>query len=289
MEWNDYQLLLAVVREGTVRGAARHLGVNHATVSRRLAQINDGPDGPLVQKSPSGLWPSKVGSAVVEAAESMERAAMEAERRRRSVDETLSGALTLSVPNIVLRHILFDDITRFTERYPSIALTIDGSERLVDLDRAEADIAIRTSNSPPEHWVGRRLFPYALSLYAHKDYLASKKPDELEWIAPPTGIARWPDWLSQSPFPDASIGLVMTDIAGRFEAIKRGVGMGRAACFMADPDPDLVRLPGAAVTMAEEFWVLSHPDFAKTARAQAAMRHFAEALREKRHLIEGCG
>jgi DNA-binding transcriptional LysR family regulator len=287
MEWSDYQLILAVVREKTVRGAARRLGVSHATVSRRLAYLNGGPGGPIIQKSPSGLWPSKAGEAIVEAAEKMEAITAESSRRQRAAEQNLSGPLTISVGPLVLKYLLFDDVVGFSNQYPDIDLIIDGSDSMVDLDRAEADIVIRTSNAPPEHWVGRRLFPWALSLYAHKDYLATTPEQDLQWIAPPGGDSRWSDWLSQSPFPNAPIGLTITDIVGRFEAIKRGYGMGRAACFMADPDPDLVRLAGAPVIEADPFWLLTHPDFAKTARARAGLKYFADALQARRALIEG--
>ncbi|MEO1027979.1 MAG: LysR family transcriptional regulator [Pseudomonadota bacterium] len=287
MEWSDYHLILAITRERSVRGAARKLGVSHATVSRRLAQLNRGPDGPLVQKSPSGLWPSKAGKAIVEAAEKMETVAAEATRRRRAAETRLAGPLSISIPVLVLHYLLFDDVIAFTEQYPNIDLTIDSSDVLVDLDRAEADIVIRNSASPPDHWVGRRLEPYCLSFYAHKDYLASTPPDQLIWIAPSRDETRWRDWKTGSPYPDAEIGLTITDISGRFEAIKRGLGLGRAACFMADPDLDLVRLPDAPIVEAEPFWFLSHPDLANTARVQAAVKFFAEALQAKQALYRG--
>ncbi len=289
MEWNDYHLLLTVVREKTVRGAARRLGISHATVSRRLTHLNSGPDGPLVQKSPSGLWPSKAGAEIISAAEKMELITEEAARRRRAIENRLSGPLSISIPTLVLRYILFEDVARFADQYPNIDLIVDGSDAFIDLDRAEADIVIRASASPPNHWVGRRLFTHSLSLYAHKDYLAHKSAKDLRWIAPPDTTPRWHDWLAQSPYPDVPISFTITDIAGRFEAIKQGLGMGRAACFMADPDEDLVRLPNAPVVEAEPFWLLSHPDFAKTARVQAAFKFFTAALQSKRPVIQGNG
>ncbi len=287
MDWNDYQLILAVSREQSIRGAARQLGVSHATVSRRLTYLNSGGDGPLLQKSPSGLWPTKAGQTVVEAAEKMEAVTAEARRRQRAVGKQLSGPLTISMGSLVYQYVLFDEVRRFAEQYPDIELTIDGTDALVDLDRAEADIVLRASATPPEHWVGRQLFPWSLSFYAHKDYLAKTAHRDLKWIAPPDGIARWGDWLEQSPYPDVEIGLTISDIVGRYVAIQRGVGMGRAACFMADQDPDLVRLPGAPVVEAEPFWLLVHPDFAKTERAKAALKFFAEAMQGRKALIQG--
>ena len=287
MNWDDYRLILALVREKTVRGAARSLGVSHATVSRRLAYLNTRPGGPFLQKSSSGLWASKAGQALVDAAEKMEAVANEAARRQRAADTELTGPLCLSVPNPILQYLLLDAVTQFSERFPAVDLTIDASDQLVDLDRAEADIVVRSSDTPPEHWVGRRLFPYMLSFYAHRDYLAKTADADYRWIAPPEGTSRWPDWLAESPYPNAPIALRIGGVAGRFAALRSGIGLGRAACFMAESEPGLVRLPDAPLVAAETFWVLSHPDLAKTERARVAMRFFADALKAKRGLVQG--
>ncbi|MDE1467744.1 LysR family transcriptional regulator [Aurantiacibacter sp. D1-12] len=287
MDWNDYRLVLAVVREKTIRGAARSLGVNHATISRRLSHLNRGTSGPLVQKSPQGFWPTRAGEAIVEAAEKMELNSQEALRKLRAVEQNLSGPLSISFPVLVLQHFLFDDVANFAEQYPDIDLTIDSTDNLVDLDRAEADIVLRTSANPPEHWVGRRLFRYAVSLYAHRDYLAQTRTDDLTWIGAPEGATRWWLWLKETPYRNNPVGPTVAGISGRFGALKQHFGIGWAACFMADPDPDLVRLPDAPVMKADPFWLLTHPDFAKTSRARVAMKYFAEVMQSHRALIQG--
>lgn len=289
MQWSDYQLVLAVAREKSIRGAARILGVNHATVSRRLQQLNKGASGPILQKSPAGYWPTKAGEAIVEAAEKMEQISDEAVRKQRAAERSLSGPLSISIPTLVLQHLLINDVSAFGRQHPEIDLTVDSTDRFVDLDRAEADIVLRAANSPPDHWVGRRLFPYSLSVYAHKDYLANTAVHDLQWIAPPDQHHRWQSWLEQSPYPDAAISMTITTIAGRYSALKQGLGMGRAACFMADKDPDLVRLPGAPVMEVETFWLLCHPDFAGTALAKAALGYFAQAMNSYRPLLQGNG
>ena len=219
----------------------------------------------------------------------MEEVSEEALRKQRAVEHNLSGPLSISIPVLMLQHLLIEDIANFAQQYPDIDLTIDSTDDFVDLDRSEADIVLRASDDPPSHWVGRKLFTYSLSLYAHKDYLATTSTNDLKWIAPPDESTRWQSWLKESPYPDTPIGLTITDIAGRFKALKQGFGMGRAACFMADPDPDLIRLPGAPVIEVEPLWLLSHPDFAKTSRAKAAIKYFAEAMHAHRPLLQPGG
>lgn len=287
MEWSDYQLILVVAREKTIRGAARVLGVNHATVSRRLTQLNKGAAGPFFHRSPTGFWPTSTGRKVVEAAEKMEQISSEAIRKQRATEKSLSGPLSFSIPTLMLQHLLIEDVAEFAAQNPDVDLTVDSTDKFVDLDRAEADLVLRAADSPPDHWVGRRLFTYSLSLYAHKNYLANTSTTDLRWIAPPDDQQRWQTWLEQSPYPGAAISMRITTISGRFSALKQGLGMGRAACFMADNDPDLVRLKGAPVVEAETLWLLCHPDFANTARAKAALAYFSDAMRRHRPLLQG--
>ncbi len=217
----------------------------------------------------------------------MEEITGESARRQRSAGMRLSGPLCVSIPNPVFAYLLVDAMSEFEQRFPGIDLTVDVTDSLVDLDRAEADIVVRVSNTPPEHWVGRRLFPYMLSLYAHRDYLARTEPADYRWIAPAEHEPRWPTWLAESPYPNARTALRITSVAGRFNALKQGLGIGRAACFMAESEQDLVRLPDAPLFAAETFWVLSHPDFVKTTRAKAVVPFLADTLRARQALIQG--
>ncbi|HTO26967.1 MAG TPA: LysR family transcriptional regulator, partial [Devosia sp.] len=41
MNWDDVRIFLAVARSGQILGAARTLGLNHATVARRLTALED--------------------------------------------------------------------------------------------------------------------------------------------------------------------------------------------------------------------------------------------------------
>jgi DNA-binding transcriptional LysR family regulator len=165
-------------------------------------------------------------------------------------------------------------------------LTIDCSTKIVNLDKSEADIAIRGTTYLPDHLIGRRLFTYSLSYYAHKTYFAKNSRNELAWIAPAVKEG-WAEWLAESPYPEAPIQMVITDIVTRFKALEAGFGLSRAACFMADPHPDLIRLPGAKVIEQPEIWVLTHPDLRDTARIKLLMQYLIDALSNKKDLLKG--
>lgn len=285
-EWDQYRLILAVHRAGTIRGAADRLGVNHATVSRRLTQIESGFDAPVFNKVTGGYQASELGLELVAAAEDMELIALAADRKSRAVSANLSGPIRVSMGEPIAQCLLQDALLQFARMHQNIQLTIETSINLVDLNRSEADVVIRSTANPPEHLVGRRLFPYFLCEYAAKGYLDKTRPEDRRWLAFSRSVSG-SNWIADSRVPDAPIGLRSDDLVWLLGAARAGEGMIRTACYMADPDPGLQRLPGAQPLQAQDLWVLTHPDLKNAPRIKHLMRHLATALEDKRDLIQG--
>ncbi|MFK8031396.1 MAG: LysR family transcriptional regulator [Gammaproteobacteria bacterium] len=284
--WDDYRFVLALDRAGTLRGAAQRLGVNHSTVSRRLQAINQAAAGPLFEKIVGGYRPTSHGDRVIESAEQMELIVIASQRQRRAEAVDLSGEVKLSVPDTLYRFLLLSELAKFQREYPAIDLVVGPSNRLVNLDRSEADVVVRGTKQPPDHLVGRRLFPYALCYYSHVDYLKDNMESDYAWIGGADNSVR-KTLLAKSPFPDAPVGLKINDVIMRHEAALEKHGMIIDACYMADPDPRLSRLPGARAFSGLDLWVLTHPDLRDTPRIQCVMQFLVDVLRKNRELIEG--
>lgn len=284
--WDDYRLILAMDRAGSVRGTAKALGINHATVSRRLAQLQADGAPTLFERITGGYRATQSGQLLVKAAEQIEAISLAAERKKRARVTELAGSIRLSLPTMMAQSLLLDALAQFTRRYPFIELTIDTSLQFADLDRSEADVVVRGADSPGDHLVGRRLFPYALGLYCAPDYLANTLGSERRWLKY-AGSLDSMEWIAKSPQPNARIGMHIDDLMVLQRAAAAGHGMIRTACFMADPDPQLMRLPGSAPELHRELWVLTHPDLKQTPRIRLLMDHLIDALQKKRALITG--
>ncbi len=284
-DWDDYRLILALARSGTLRAAAGELGLTHTTVSRRLSTLQDAR-GQLFEKTPDGYGPTALGRALIDIAEQMESLSLTGERHQRALDDTLSGTITLSLPEAIAQYLLLDDLLEFAELHPRIDLRVETSYRFVDLDRSEADVVVRGAQEPPAHLVGRRLFPNCVTYYGNRDYLAATPRDQLRWIAP-SPEARTPGWLDKSPFPDAPIAIVIDDITARHRALVKGLGLSRGACFMADPEDALIRLDARQPDPIQDIWVLTHPDLRNTPRIRVLMDFIAQAMTEKKALVLG--
>src|ERR1700760_4556760 len=72
IDWDDVRYFLAVARGGSVRAAAGRLGVNHATVLRRIAQLEDRLGVHMFEKLPSGYRLTEAGEEVLAFAHQME-------------------------------------------------------------------------------------------------------------------------------------------------------------------------------------------------------------------------
>ena len=198
----------------------------------------------------------------------------------------LSGPIRVSMGEPIAQCLLGGALLQFMRMHQNIELTIETSINLVDLNRSEADVVIRSTQNPPEHLVGRRLFPYFLCEYAAKGYLESTRPEDRRWLAFSRSISG-PDWIATSSFPEAPIGLRSDDLMWLLSAARAGAGMIRTACYMADPDPELERLPGAEPFPAQDLWVLTHPDLKNAPRIKHLMRHLSATLKDQGDLIQG--
>lgn len=284
--WDSYKLLLALHRAGTVRGAAKALGVNHATISRRLSQIHLEVRTPIFEQKAQGYKVTESGMEYIRAAEKFELLAFEAERRQRALSENLSGTIRLSIGEPLAQILLKDNIARFSQEHPNIDLIVETSVDLIDLDRSEADVVVRASNSPPDHLVGRRLFPFYLCEYCAKDYLQDTPYEARQWLH--YSKSQQPRaWIESSTHPDAATGFQSDDLMFLLKAAESGFGMIRTACYMGDASPHLMRLPDAQTIKAQDLWVLTHPDLRRTKRIKSMMQHLATALESKRDRLEG--
>lgn len=282
-DWDEHRLILALYRGGSLRAAADHLGVTHTTVSRRLTTLEEAQPTPIFIRSGRSLQLSDYGRSRLSIAEQIETLDLQAERLLRGSDGDLSGPVSLSVPQAFLQYLMLEPLAAFCTAHPHIELSLLGSDSLADLDRGEADVVLRGQTNPDPHLVGRKISTVGLNYYATRSYLNSTPETARRWITSGANT----DWIAASPVPSAPVGMVIDDIVGRHKAVAEGHGMGRLACFMSDPNPNMVRLGQAPSIQPYELWILTHPDLRHTPKIKALMGWVFDALKPQRDLLTG--
>lgn len=288
MDWDDLRYVLEASRHNGLSGAARALGVNHATVARRITAIEAALQVKLFDRLPTGYRPTEAGLKAVETATQMETAALDLSRTVGAQDQAIAGALTVTAPQLVVSHILGPILKDFAEIYPDIALRVLGTNETLNLARREADVAIRVSNTPHETLVGRKATEQKSAVYASKTYLKSLEDDPEKRL----GWLRFEHWTGILPevralYPNAHVVMTFDDMVAMIAAVEAGIGATRLACFIGDQTPGLVRLPGLSRMPYLSIWVLTHADLSKVARIAAFTRYVGDRLHQMQPLFLG--
>ena len=206
INWNDLQIFLGVFRSGSLRGAARVLHLNHATVNRRLKALEAGLGARLFDRTRGGFIPTQAGEDLFEHAERVEDELFQAQRNIEGRDGALSGEVKVSLPYAILRAFLAPDLRRFSLLYPNISPDMELTDRFSDLIRLEADVSIRMAHSVTDDVVGRRLIGYAKSIYATPDIasdlnaISNTSECNRYWIGWHTGDGE-NGWIRKTPSP----------------------------------------------------------------------------------------
>jgi len=289
MDWDDLKYFLAVAKTGSIRGASQKLRVNHSTVSRRIKSYEQELGQQLFIRNQTGYAMTTAAEEIYEVARNMEEQINALERTTFSRDDQLSGEIRITMPHVLSSHLLMPILSQFTIAYPGIELDLDISPETLNLTNREADVAIRITNDPPDHLIGKKVARYAKSIYASPEYITShnfKDKASLNWIGwDDTSTGLW--WVMETDFSDVPLRHKMNNEYAQLEAAKVGMGMTMLPCFIGDAVAGLQRVQTETILPSYEIWILTHPDLRNSARVSVFIKFMAEALEQKRDLLEG--
>lgn len=287
LDWNDLRFVLETARNGGTSGAARVLGVNHATVARRITAAEEALGERLFDRLPSGYVPTEAGREAVRTAEAMERLDSELDLKIAARDDRIKGRLRVTAPQLFIQRVLGGILAEFTEAYPEVDLELVATNDTLNLAQREADVAIRFSKDPPETLVGRRFMDQKGAVYATPELIARDLGGEapLDWVK----FAHWPGPPAEikSVRPNLRVRLTVDDMAAAIGAVRAGIGATRMACFLGDTDPALVRVPGMPRFDYLPLWLLTHADLRHVPRIRTFMDFTAARLGKLRPVFEG--
>ncbi len=168
-EWGDFKVILALSQGGSVAGAARILGVDGSTISRRLAAMEDGVGAVLVLRGGREFSLTPEGKAAVLAAESMQIAVESATANIRGAKQDIEGIVKVSCVGSVF-HMLYQILDDLRVEYPGLSVELHDADHIVNLAKGEADIAIRMIRPTEPNLVARTAFEFCWKVYASKSY-----------------------------------------------------------------------------------------------------------------------
>jgi DNA-binding transcriptional LysR family regulator len=291
-EWDDLRYVLAVANARSLAGAARHLGVNHTTVLRRVSAFEQRLGLRLFERLPTGYVLTAGGEELIGTARHIEDAVTNLERKLAGQDLRLSGTIRVTTTDTLMGSILPEIFAEFRAAHPGIQIEVVLSNLMFNLSKRDADVAIRPAEDPPETLIGRRIAKIAFAIYGSPRYLAKqRKIDDLaahRWVGPDdslggTSVARW----MRSQLPESEITLRADSFLGLRQAAQAGLGLAALPCYLGDTSSELVCVHRPIAAMETALWILTHEDLRHTARIRAFTEFAANAFGRRRPLLEG--
>jgi len=272
MEWSDVRIFLAIVRSGTLGGAARALRLSQPTIGRRLRALEQATGQTLFQRTAEGFVPTEEGTAIIALAEQMEEGALAMERRLAGKEQDLHGRLRVSSADWFGAFVLPPIIAEYAKAYPHVDIEVLTGTRLFSLAQREADIAFRIVPFDTSDIVQKRLvrLPYGT-------YVAVDSPEPVfgdgsgfRLITMDTSTGQFPDiaWLRES-FPNAKPILRSNNRHVQGRMCSQGVGIAVLPQVVGDQMPDLRRLNLPMEPPKRDIWMGYHRDLRRLRRLRA--------------------
>jgi len=236
LRWDDLALVLALLREGTMSGASRRLGVNVSTVARRLDGIEASLDRHLFDRTVSGIEPTPLARSLLPVAERMEQVHADAMRLVADTESEPEGVVRITAPPGLANWLLAPHLAELRARFPRLQIELLAEIGYADLTRRDADIALRSQRPRGGDLLALRLAErgtFAAAAPALADAVGTVQDLEvLDWITWGSDLAHLPDgqWISQH-VPEHRIVLRTSSMDAQLHAARGGLG----ACMLQAP------------------------------------------------------
>lgn len=275
-DWQDLHHFLRLASEGSLSAAARALGVEHATIARRVAALEADLGVRLIDRRGRRLMLTPEGERVAAAAARMETAAQAIDRLRVAGNE-LNGEVTISAPPSYAQYKLMDRLAGLRARFPGLRLRILGETRYASLDRREADIAIRLSRPDRGDFTARRIGAFAMRLYGSPAYLKSQSPQDWDFIAYDESMDEAPQQRQlKSRAGSRAYAVRASSLDMQASLVRLGAGIAMLPDFIAEGDDQLAEAEPDQPALVREVWLAVHSDLKDAPAIRAVMDALAD-------------
>lgn len=291
--WDDIRFFLELSRKGRLVTAAQRLHVDHTTVSRRIAVLEQSVDARLFDKTPSGYQLTEMGRRLLPYAEAMETQSFGIHREISGKDAMLTGTVRLAAPEGLASELLARHLHAFRERHPGIELELLAGTQRTSLSKREADIAITLARPVEGRLIAWKLSDYSLHLYAAPEYLESHPPIERpEDLAAHDFIGYIEDLLQmpelrylEKAIKEPNVVFRSNNVLAQYNAAVDGVGLALLHHFMAANDQRLSPVLHDDIKVVRSYWLVVHEDLRHVARVDAVCQFVTALLKELQPIL----
>ncbi|WP_163679476.1 LysR family transcriptional regulator [Mycolicibacterium poriferae] len=291
---DDLLILLAVGRTGRYTTAADELGLNHTTISRRIAALELAVGGRVLARVSGGWELTELGREALAAAEAVE-AAVRSLSTEAGGKRALEGVVRVSATDGFSAYIAAPAAAAVQREHPNVAVEIVAATRRASQQRSGLDVEVVVGEPTVHRAKALRLGDYCLGLYGSRDYLADH--------GSPANVAdlqRFPlvyfidsmlqvDDLDLAPSfaPAMRESVTSTNVFVHVEATRASAGLGLLPCFMADRHPDLVRVLATEVSIRLTYWLVTREETLRRPEVSAVVEAIGARMADQRTVLLG--
>jgi len=288
--WDLYRSFLSVLREGSLSGAARTLGLTQPTVGRHIDALELALGLSLFTRSQSGFIATEAAYALQPYAETLASASSALLRAASGLghgdDQKIRGTVRITASEVISVEVLPPILTRLRASHPGITIELAGSNRIENLLRRDADIAVRMQRPEQDVLVARRIGDIELGFHARRDYLVRHGvPRTWEQMAQHALIGVDSETAFTRKLHPLLGGLAAADYALRSDSdlvhlasIRAGLGIGICQRALARRDPELVQVIPDLLTIPLDTWLAMHENLRSNPACAAVYAALADGL-----------
>lgn len=271
-DWGDVRVVHAVAEAGSLSGAARALGVNHATVLRRVAAFERATGVTVFDRTARGYRVAPRRGRIVAAMQAMDEAALGVARALDAARAPLAGTVRVTSTDTLCLTVLAPIVARLMSAAEGLTIELNAQNQPADLGRLDADVAVRPAVTLAPGLVGARAGRLAFAVYAAPEAARG-------WLGFGGSLQRSAPsaWLDDH-VADAEIAGRADSFPVLREMAAAGQGQAILPCLLGDADARLVRRAGLLPEMYVDVWVASHADLAEVPRIKAVRAMLLRAL-----------
>jgi DNA-binding transcriptional LysR family regulator len=291
---DDLLILLAVSRSGKFTTAAQALGLNHTTVSRRIAALEKALGGRVLARAAGGWEVTELGAEAVLVAERIE-AAVGALGPSDGAPDPITGVVRMTATDGFSAYIAAPAVARLRREHPGLSVEIVTVTRRALQQRSGLDIEVVVGTPQVHRAEAIQLGEYRLGMYASRAYLADNgTPSSIEELTQHQLVYFVDSMLQVDDLdaprrlvPSMRDGLSSTNVFVHVEATRAGAGIGFLPCFMADRHADLVRLLPSDFAELLPYWMVLRPDSMRRPAVAAVVQALREETERRREELLG--
>lgn len=277
----DLEVVLALVRSGTLADAGERLGVDASTIFRCLQRLERGLGQQLFERSRTGYLPLELAQMLVDSAEKIETALESARSAMQQKPELVSGTVRITTTDTILHGLVAPQLKALRKLHPLLTYELHTGNELASLTRRDADVAVRATKRPPQHLIGKCVGPIRVALFAAKRGVVKRDADigSVPWVAPDDALPEHPSvvWRKRR-FPKVTPSYRVNSILTVLEFVALGLGVGVLPLFLVQARSDLLQLTDVIEEGQTDLWLLTHPESRHLRRVASVFSHLSQTL-----------